>query len=230
MRLAPGAAGRWLSGRTTSSCRRDRLHRRVDRRVPGSAYDSDPAPPTRWALAGRNRAKLEQTRSHLETIEPATANLDLIEADIGDPNAMARVAESAKVVITTVGPYIRYGEPLVAACAEAGTDYVDLCGEPEFVDRMWLKYHARATETGARLIHSCGFDSIRTTSACNTRSIGCPRACRSRSRGSSAPTGRSRAAPTTRPSRSSAGCGRAGRPPQSAGGSSRDRPAGSSRV
>ncbi len=116
--------------------------------------------PTRWALAGRNRAKLEQTRAHLETIEPAAATLDLIEADIGDPNAIGRVAECAKVVISTVGPYIRYGEPLVAACAEAGTDYVDLTGEPEFVDRMWLKYHARAAETGARLIHSCGFDSI----------------------------------------------------------------------
>ncbi|MFZ0386693.1 MAG: saccharopine dehydrogenase NADP-binding domain-containing protein [Solirubrobacteraceae bacterium] len=118
------------------------------------------SPGTRWALAGRNRAKLEQTRTHLETIEPAAANLDLIEADIGDPDSMRRVAESAKVVITTVGPYIRYGEPLVSACAEAGTDYVDLCGEPEFVDRMWLKYHVRATETGARLVHSCGFDSI----------------------------------------------------------------------
>jgi short subunit dehydrogenase-like uncharacterized protein len=117
-------------------------------------------PPTRWALAGRNLAKLEQTRAHLATIEPAAVNLDLIEADIGDPNAMGRVAGCTKVVITTVGPYIRYGEPLVAACAEAGTDYVDLTGEPEFVDRMWLRYHARATETGARLIHSCGFDSI----------------------------------------------------------------------
>jgi short subunit dehydrogenase-like uncharacterized protein len=117
-------------------------------------------PLTRWALAGRNRAKLEQTRTHLETIEPAAADLDLIVADIGDPDSMRRVAESTTVVITTVGPYLRYGEPLVAACAEAGTDYVDLCGEPEFVDRMWLKYHARATETGARLVHSCGFDSI----------------------------------------------------------------------
>jgi len=115
---------------------------------------------TRWALAGRSRAKLEQTRTHLETIEPAAANVDLIEADIGDVDSMRRVAECTKVVITTVGPYIRYGEPLVAACAEAGTDYVDLTGEPEFVDRMWLKYHARATETGARLVHSCGFDSI----------------------------------------------------------------------
>lgn len=117
-------------------------------------------PLTRWALAGRNLAKLEQTRTHLETIEPGTANLDLIEADTGDPDSMRRLAESTKVVITTVGPYIRYGEPLVAACAEAGTDYVDLCGEPEFVDRMWLRHHARATETGARLVHSCGFDSI----------------------------------------------------------------------
>jgi short subunit dehydrogenase-like uncharacterized protein len=116
--------------------------------------------PTRWALAGRNRAKLEQTRAHLATIEPAAADLDLIEADIADPNAMGRVAGCAKVVISTVGPYIRYGEPLVAACAEAGTDYVDLAGEPEFVDRMWLKYHARASQTGARLVHSCGFDSI----------------------------------------------------------------------
>jgi short subunit dehydrogenase-like uncharacterized protein len=63
-------------------------------------------------------------------------------------------------VITTVGPYINYGEPLVAACAAAGTDYVDLTGEPEFVDLMWLRYHEQAKETGARLVHSCGFDSI----------------------------------------------------------------------
>jgi short subunit dehydrogenase-like uncharacterized protein len=70
------------------------------------------------------------------------------------------VAESSKVVITTVGPYILHGEPLVAACAAAGTDYVDLTGEPEFVDLMWLRYHSQAESTGARLVHSCGFDSI----------------------------------------------------------------------
>jgi short subunit dehydrogenase-like uncharacterized protein len=64
------------------------------------------------------------------------------------------------VVITTVGPYIRYGEPLVAACAEHGTDYVDLTGEPEFADRMYVKYDARARQTGARIVHACGFDSI----------------------------------------------------------------------
>ncbi len=70
------------------------------------------------------------------------------------------MAESARVVISTVGPYIRYGEPLVAACAAVGTDYVDLAGEPEFVDLMWLRYHESARRTGARLVHCCGFDSI----------------------------------------------------------------------
>jgi short subunit dehydrogenase-like uncharacterized protein len=64
------------------------------------------------------------------------------------------------VLITTVGPYINYGEPVVAACAAAGTHYVDLTGEPEFVDLMWLRHHAQAERTGARIVHSCGFDSI----------------------------------------------------------------------
>ncbi len=62
---------------------------------------------------------------------------------------MRQVAESAKVVITTVGPYLKYGEPLVAACAAAGTDYVDLTGEPEFVDQMWLRYHEQAERSGS---------------------------------------------------------------------------------
>jgi short subunit dehydrogenase-like uncharacterized protein len=70
------------------------------------------------------------------------------------------VAESTRVAVTTVGPYLRFGEPLVAACAEAGTDYVDITGEAEFVDRMYLKYHATAVRTGARIVHACGFDSI----------------------------------------------------------------------
>jgi short subunit dehydrogenase-like uncharacterized protein len=63
-------------------------------------------------------------------------------------------------VITTVGPYVTYGEPLVAACAAAGTDYVDLTGEPEFVDRMYVRHHAEAERSGARIVHACGFDSI----------------------------------------------------------------------
>ena len=111
-------------------------------------------PQTRWALAGRNQAKLDELAARLGG-DPET-----LKADVTDPASLRRVAESARVVITTVGPYIRYGEPLVAACAEAGTDYVDLTGEPEFVDRMYLAHHERATQTGARLVHACGFDSI----------------------------------------------------------------------
>jgi short subunit dehydrogenase-like uncharacterized protein len=115
---------------------------------------------TRWALAGRSPEKLEQVRTRLVALNPSCAELQLIGADVGDPESMRRLAESTKVVITTVGPYIHYGEPLVAACAAAGTDYVDLTGEPEFVDLMWLRHHAQAEQTGARIVHSCGFDSI----------------------------------------------------------------------
>jgi short subunit dehydrogenase-like uncharacterized protein len=119
------------------------------------------APPgCRWALAGRNHTKLEAVRARLAAIDPALADLPLLHADVTDPGSLAAVAESARVVITTVGPYIEYGEPLVAACAEAGTDYVDLTGEPEFVDRMYVGYHERAKETGARIVHACGLDSI----------------------------------------------------------------------
>lgn len=109
------------------------------------------APDTaRIALAGRNEAKLEALGT----------GFPLLHADVTDPASLTALAASARVVISTVGPYLRYGEPLVAACAAAGTDYVDLTGEPEFVDRMWLGYHAQAQRTGARLVHCCGFDSI----------------------------------------------------------------------
>jgi short subunit dehydrogenase-like uncharacterized protein len=114
----------------------------------------------RWALAGRNRQKLEALRDRLAKIDGACAELALLHADVNDSSSLREVAEATRVVITTVGPYIHYGEPLVAACAEAGTDYTDLTGEPEFVDLMYVRHHARAVETGARLVHACGFDSI----------------------------------------------------------------------
>ena len=114
----------------------------------------------RWALAGRNRSKLEALRHRLAAIDSSLADLPLLECDVEDPQSLREVAESTRVVITTVGPYINYGDPLVAACAEAGTDYTDLTGEPEFVDLMYVRHHARAAETGARLVHACGFDSI----------------------------------------------------------------------
>ncbi|MGQ0619062.1 MAG: saccharopine dehydrogenase family protein [Panacagrimonas sp.] len=114
----------------------------------------------RWALAGRNPEKLESVRAKLAGKHPGLADLDLLNADAGDAIALSKVARATKVVITTVGPYIKYGERLVAACAEHGTDYVDLTGEPEFVDRMWLGYHDKARASGARIVHACGFDSI----------------------------------------------------------------------
>ena len=114
----------------------------------------------RWALAGRSSAKLEAVRDRLAGIDPAYAEQPLLVADATDPAALAGLAARTRVVITTVGPYLLHGEPLVAACAAAGTDYVDLTGEPEFVDRMYLKYHKQAVASGARLVHACGFDSI----------------------------------------------------------------------
>ncbi len=114
----------------------------------------------RWGLAGRSTEKLVQVRGRLAGIDPALADLPVLVADVTDPASVRAVAESARVVITTVGPYLEHGEPLVAACAEAGTDYVDLTGEPEFVDRMYLAHHERALHTGARIVHACGLDSI----------------------------------------------------------------------
>jgi short subunit dehydrogenase-like uncharacterized protein len=115
---------------------------------------------TRWALVGRSAEKLAGVRDRLAAIDPACAQLELLEADSGDAGSLRAVAERTHVVATTVGPYLNLGEPLVAACAETGTDYADLTGEPEFVDRMYVRHHATAVATGARLVHACGFDSI----------------------------------------------------------------------
>ncbi|MEU3310109.1 saccharopine dehydrogenase NADP-binding domain-containing protein [Nocardiopsis sp. NPDC006832] len=114
----------------------------------------------RWALAGRNIDKLEAVRAELAEIDPDRPTPDLLLADVDDTASIRTLAASARVVITTVGPYAEYGEPLVAACAAEGTDYVDLCGEPAFVDRMYVRHHATAQSTGARIVHACGFDSL----------------------------------------------------------------------
>ena len=114
----------------------------------------------RWALAGRNMVKLETVRARLAAIDPALADLELVQVELDDSAALADVVARARVVVTTVGPYQQHGEPLVAACAEAGVDYVDITGEPEFVDRMFVAHHETAERSGARIVHACGFDSI----------------------------------------------------------------------
>ena len=99
-------------------------------------------------------------RETLAAKNSTLAGMELLHADVTDAASVTAVAQAARVVITTVGPYIHYGEPLVAACAEHGTDYVDLTGEPEFVDAMYVRHHAAAIKSGARIVHCCGFDSI----------------------------------------------------------------------
>ncbi|MFI6436810.1 saccharopine dehydrogenase family protein [Streptomyces sp. NPDC050759] len=110
----------------------------------------------RWAIAGRSEDKLRALREKL----PGGTDVEVLTADVSDPESLRALAGHARVVATTVGPYLTYGEGLVAACADAGTDYLDLSGEPEFVDLMYVRHDARARETGARLVHACGFDSI----------------------------------------------------------------------
>ncbi|MEQ6900657.1 saccharopine dehydrogenase NADP-binding domain-containing protein [Nocardioides sp. YIM 152588] len=116
----------------------------------------------RWALAGRNRDKLERVRERLDAHAPdrGLADLPLVLVDSADPAGLADLAAATRVVATTVGPYQQHGAPLVEACAVAGTDYVDLTGEPEFVDRMYVEHHETAVASGARIVHACGFDSI----------------------------------------------------------------------
>jgi short subunit dehydrogenase-like uncharacterized protein len=114
----------------------------------------------KWALGGRNRAKLDAVAGRLGAASPEAPKPDVLVADAADEAALEEIAAKTRVVITTIGPYALYGGPLVAACAAAGTDYCDLTGEPEFVDRVWAEHHAEAERTGARLVHCCGFDSI----------------------------------------------------------------------
>jgi short subunit dehydrogenase-like uncharacterized protein len=115
----------------------------------------------RWAIAGRNAAKLERLRDEigLETGVDTSA-LEVVVGDAADPAAMRAFAERASVVCTTVGPYALYGSELVAACARAGTAYCDLTGEVHWMRQMIDTHEATARESGARIVHTCGFDCI----------------------------------------------------------------------
>ena len=112
--------------------------------------------PVRWAMAGRSATKLAEVRDALG-IDPA---LPLLVADASDSGALAKLVAQTHVVLTTVGPYQIYGEPLIRACAAAGTDYVDLCGEPGWMAKMIPQLQDTAQASGARIVFSCGFDSI----------------------------------------------------------------------
>ena len=117
-------------------------------------YKSDSG--LKWALAGRSKDKLASVRDGIG----APADTPLIVADAGDPVSLKAMVAQAKSIITTVGPYQLYGSELVAACAAAGTDYLDLCGEPLWMRKMIDAHEAAAKASGARILFSCGFDSI----------------------------------------------------------------------
>ncbi len=114
-------------------------------------------PDSSWAMAGRSESKLNQVRLSLGKPHEA---IRYLVADAEDEDALRDMCNKARVVLSTVGPYALYGETLVKVCAETGTDYCDLTGEPQWIRRMIDRYQATARQTGARIVHCCGFDSI----------------------------------------------------------------------
>lgn len=110
-----------------------------------------------WAVAGRSVSRLEELRRSLGS---QAAKLPLVVADAADEAALRKMCLGTKAVVSTVGPYALYGEPLVKVCAETGTDYCDLTGEAQWIRRMLSRYEDTARKSGARIVHCCGFDSI----------------------------------------------------------------------
>lgn len=110
----------------------------------------------KWAMAGRSQAKLESVRDEMGIAK----EIPLLVADADDQSSIDAMVLRSKVILTTVGPYQLHGKELVATCAEHGTDYVDLCGEPAWMHKMIAAHGERAKASGARIVFSCGFDSI----------------------------------------------------------------------
>ncbi|WP_372760772.1 trans-acting enoyl reductase family protein, partial [Litorivivens sp.] len=111
----------------------------------------------RWAAAARSESKLRTLQSELGANDET---MPLRLADANDPESLAALCRQTRVMISTVGPYALFGEPMVKACVETGTDYCDLTGETQWIKRMVDAYDTQAKETGARIVHCCGFDSI----------------------------------------------------------------------
>ncbi|MCA7952908.1 saccharopine dehydrogenase NADP-binding domain-containing protein [Burkholderia seminalis] len=122
-----------------------------------SDYLSGAGESLRWAIAGRSAAKLGQVR---EALGAAGQSLPIIVADAADEAQLRALCAQTRVVVSTVGPYALYGEPLVRVCAQTGTDYCDLTGETQWIRRMIDRYEPAARQSGARIVHCCGFDSV----------------------------------------------------------------------
>ncbi|RAR62471.1 short subunit dehydrogenase-like uncharacterized protein [Paraburkholderia unamae] len=111
----------------------------------------------RWAIAGRSEAKLNDVKRSLGA---EWQSLPVIVADAASEMQLRALCEQTRVVVSTVGPYALYGEPLIKVCVESGTDYCDLTGETQWIKRMIEQYESTAQRTGARIVHCCGFDSV----------------------------------------------------------------------
>ena len=119
--------------------------------------------PVTWAIAGRDQEKLEKLQTELSAAQKggkAEAKVDIIVANSNDDASLDEMTKQTQVIISTVGPYLKYGEPLIKSCTKNGTDYVDLTGEAIFIKDMMDKYQDDAKKSGARIVNSCGFDSI----------------------------------------------------------------------
>jgi len=110
-----------------------------------------------WAIAGRSSSKLNALKNKLGE---KAQNLDIMIADVNDSDAVHTLCEQTRVVVSTVGPYALYGEPMIKACVDTGTDYCDLTGETQWIKKMIDKYQSQAEHSGARIVHCCGFDSV----------------------------------------------------------------------
>lgn len=122
-----------------------------------ASYLSEKTEQIRWAIAGRSKNKLEELR---QSLGKAGEKLSIIIADARDEAQLKTLCQQTHVVVSTVGPYALYGEPLIKACVENGTDYCDLTGETQWIKKMIDTYHIQAQQSGARIVHCCGFDSI----------------------------------------------------------------------
>ncbi|MCH7389961.1 saccharopine dehydrogenase family protein [Acinetobacter dispersus] len=111
----------------------------------------------RWAIAGRSQQKLQQVKDALGPIGQA---VPILVADANNQTELDALCAQTRVVVSTVGPYALYGEPLIQACVNNGTDYCDLTGETQWIKHMITKYEAQAQQSGARIVHCCGFDSV----------------------------------------------------------------------
>ena len=135
---ATGFTGRLTAGRLAARCVEENLT---------------------WAVAGRSAEKLLDLRNQLVSRHP-DAQIHTVVADVADPASLLAMAESTRVVATTVGPYAEHGEPVAAACLQGGAHYCDLTGEPAFWKGLIARHHADAERTGVLLVPACGFDSI----------------------------------------------------------------------